>query len=271
MNLKKTIFILPNLFTAASLFCGIYAIMMCAGTDVTNDEVYNAALLLFYSFLFDLFDGRVARMTKTQSAFGVEFDSLADLISFGIAPAVIAYRWSLEDAGFAGVIISFLYVLGGAVRLARFNVAAHSVVKKKKPGKYMMGLPIPVAAAFIVAFVVAARAMKDGEWPWLTSHGYTINGIAYPMISIFMVFLAFLMISTIKFRSFKDFKVKNGFTLFTLTTVLLVSSIMWVWFSPAYILIGLLLIYVTFGMIETIMSIIVSLKRQGSSSETPLL
>ncbi|MBN2803396.1 MAG: CDP-diacylglycerol--serine O-phosphatidyltransferase [Deltaproteobacteria bacterium] len=265
MDLKKTILILPNLLTASSLFCGVYAILICAGSDVTNIEVYNAALLIFYAFLFDLFDGRVARMTKTQSAFGVEFDSLADLISFGIAPAVIAYRWSLEDAGFLGIVVSFLYVLGGAARLGRFNVAAHSALKKKNPGKYMMGLPIPVAAAFIVAFVVAARAMKDGAWPWLTSQGYSINGIAYPMISLFMVFLAFFMVSTIKFRSFKDFKMKNLFSIFTLATVLLVSVIMWIWFSPAYILIGLLMLYVTFGMIETVISIIVSLKRDKNS------
>ena len=151
MNLKKTIFILPNLLTAASLFCGIWAIVRCVGIEVTEEEVYRSSLLLFFAFLFDLFDGRVARMTKTQSAFGVEFDSLADLISFGVAPAIIAYRWALEDMGFVGMVICFLYVLGGAVRLARFNILAHSPKKKnKKPDKYMLGLPIPMAAAFIV-------------------------------------------------------------------------------------------------------------------------
>ncbi|MBN2339944.1 MAG: CDP-diacylglycerol--serine O-phosphatidyltransferase [Deltaproteobacteria bacterium] len=256
MNLRKTIFILPNLFTASSLFCGVYAIMRCASTEVTNDDVYRSSLLLFYAFLFDLFDGRVARMTKTQSAFGVEFDSLADLISFGIAPAIIAYRWSLEDAGIIGVCIAFLYVLGGAIRLARFNVLAHSAVKKKKaPGKYMMGLPIPVAAAFIVAFVVASRAMKDGEWPWLTSHGFTVNGMGYPMISIFMVVLAFLMVSTVRFRSFKDFKIKSLFAIIMLSTVIVTSAVLWIWYSPAYILIGLLLMYVTMGFIESIVSL----------------
>ncbi|MBN2528526.1 MAG: CDP-diacylglycerol--serine O-phosphatidyltransferase [Deltaproteobacteria bacterium] len=256
MTLRKTIFILPNLFTASSLFCGVYAIIRCASSEVTNDDVYRSSILLFYAFLFDLFDGRVARMTRTQSAFGVEFDSLADLISFGIAPAIIAYRWSLEAAGFMGAVIAFLYVLGGAVRLARFNVLAHSAAqKKKKPGKYMLGLPIPVAAAFIVAFVVASRAMKDGEWPWLTAHGFTVNGIAYPMISIFMVVLAFLMVSTVRFRSFKDFKLKSPFSAGAIVTVVSVSSILWIWYSPAYILIGLLMIYVTLGFIESIISI----------------
>ncbi len=256
MSLKKTIFILPNLFTAASLFCGVYAIIRCASGEVTNDDVYKSSLLLFYSFLFDLFDGRVARMTRTQSAFGVEFDSLADLISFGIAPAIIAYRWSLEAAGFVGAVVAFLYVLGGAIRLARFNVIAHTAAQKnKKPGKFMMGLPIPVAAAFIVAFVVASRAMKDGEWPWLTAHGFTVNGIAYPSICIFMVVLAFLMVSRVRFRSFKDFKLKSSFSAVAILTVISVSSVLWIWYSPAYILIGLLLIYVTLGFIESIISL----------------
>lgn len=256
MNLSKTIFILPNLFTAASLFCGVYAITRCAAPEVTNDDVYKASLLLFYGFLFDLFDGRVARMTKTQSAFGVEFDSLADLISFGIAPAIIAYRWSLSAAGIVGVFVAFLYVLGGAVRLGRFNVLAHNAVqKKKKPGKYMMGLPIPVAAAFIVAFVVASRAMKDGEWPWLTAHGFTVNGIGYPMICVFMVVLAFLMVSTVRFRSFKDFKIKSLFSVVLLSIVIFTSAVLWIWYSPAYILIGLLMMYVTMGFIESIISL----------------
>lgn len=244
------------MFTAASLFCGVYAIMRCAATNVTNDDVYNASLLLFYAFLFDLFDGRVARMTKTQSSFGVEFDSLADLISFGIAPAIITYRWALDASGIVGVFIAFLYVLGGAVRLGRFNVLAHSAVQKKKqPGKYMMGLPIPVAAAFIVSLVVASRAMTDGQWPWLTAHGFTVNGIGYPMICIFMVVLAFLMVSTVRFRSFKDFKLKSVFSVCLLSIAIAVSAVLWIWYSPKYILIGLLLMYVMMGFVESVISL----------------
>lgn len=250
MNLKKTIFILPNLLTAASLFCGLWAIARTGGIEVTDEEVYKSSLLLFYAFLFDLFDGRVARMTRTQSAFGVEFDSLADLISFGVAPAIIAYRWALEDSGFVGFIICFVYVLGGAIRLARFNILAHAPKKKTgKPDKYMLGLPIPMAAAFIVALVLATRAA--GGWPWLTSHGLTVKGIGYPALAVVMLVLAVLMVSSVKFRSFKDLKL-NVFSISLLLLVIGVSGFLWIKFSPAYILIGLLLMYVGLGFGEAI-------------------
>jgi CDP-diacylglycerol---serine O-phosphatidyltransferase len=255
MDLKKTVFILPNLFTAASLFCGVWAILRCVGSDVTVDDVYRSSLLLFYAFIFDLFDGRVARMTRTQSAFGVEFDSLADLISFGVAPAIIAYRWALDGVGFVGGVVAVLYVLGGAIRLARFNVLAHAPkTASDKPGKYMLGLPIPMAAAFIVAFVVAARAMEDGQWPWLTASGLSINGIGYPMLMVFMVLLAFLMVSTVKFRSFKDLAI-NAFTISCVISVIAVSGVLWIFYSPAYILMGLLMMYVGFGFIEGLVQI----------------
>ena len=230
MDLKKTVFILPNLFTAASLFCGVWAILRCVAADATTEDVYRSALLLFYAFIFDLFDGRVARMTRTQSAFGVEFDSLADLISFGVATAIIAYRWALESAGFVGGIVAVLYVLAGAIRLARFNVLSHAPkAKSEKPGKYMLGLPIPMAAAFIVAFVVAARAMEDSQWPWLTSSGLYINGIGYPMLMVFMIFLALLMISTVKFRSFKDLAI-NAFSISLVVGLITVSDVLWVFY-----------------------------------------
>jgi len=266
MDLKKTVFILPNLFTAASLFCGVWAILRCVGADVTDDDVYHSSLLLFYAFIFDLFDGRVARMTRTQSAFGVEFDSLADLISFGVAPAIIAYRWALEGVGFIGVAVCVLYVLGGAIRLARFNVLAHAPKKSEKPGKYMLGLPIPMAAAFIVAFVVAARAMKDGQWPWLTTHGLSVNGIGYPMLMVFMVVLAILMVSVVRFRSFKDLAI-NAFTISSVIAVIGVSAVLWIYYSPAYILIGLLLMYVSVGFVEAIV-LFTGSRRGGDSNRT---
>jgi CDP-diacylglycerol--serine O-phosphatidyltransferase len=148
-----------------------------------------------------------------------------------------------------------LYVLGGAIRLARFNVLAHAPkAKSDKPGKYMLGLPIPMAAAFIVAFVVAARAMEDGQWPWLTASGLNINGIGYPMLMLFMVLLAFLMVSTVRFRSFKDLAI-NTFTISCVISVIAVSGVLWVFYSPAYILMGLLMMYVGFGFIEGIVQL----------------
>ncbi len=250
MDLKKTLFIVPNLLTAASLLCGVLAIMRCVAPGATSEDVYRSALLLFYAFLFDLFDGRVARMTRTQSSFGVEFDSLADLISFGVAPAVITYRWALSESGVVGGVVCFVYVLGGAIRLARFNVmarAGHS--KASSPGKYMLGLPIPMAAGFIVALVVAARAM--GGWPWLTSHGLTVKGISYPMLGVVMIALAFLMVSAVKFRSFKDLKV-NTFSVTLLIITIGSSLVFWLKSKPAYILIWLLCLYVAIGFGEAI-------------------
>ncbi len=250
MDLKKTLFIVPNMLTAASLLCGILAIMRCVGPEATHEDVYRSALLLFYAFLFDTFDGRVARMTKTQSSFGVEFDSLADLISFGVAPAVITYRWALSESGMAGILVCFIFVLGGAIRLARFNVMEwSSQAKSASPGKYMLGLPIPMAAAFIVALVVAARAM--GGWPWLTSHGLTVQGITYPIMTVVMVALAFLMVSAVKFRSLKDLKL-NLLSISLLVITIISSLILWLKSKPAYILIWLLCIYVALGFGEAI-------------------
>jgi CDP-diacylglycerol--serine O-phosphatidyltransferase len=249
MKLRNTLFILPNLLTAASLFCGVLAIIRCTAPATTDEDVYRSSLLLFYAFIFDLFDGRVARMTRTQTVFGVEFDSLADLISFGVAPAIITYRWALADTGPVGVAACFCYVLAGAIRLGRFNVMAHAGPRTKQPGKYMLGLPIPMAAGFIVALVVATRAM--GGWPWLTSHGITVKGIGYPMMVVIMVILAFLMVSAIKFRSFKDLKINTFFV--SIILVAIGSSLFfWLKSKPAYILIWLLCCYVAIGLVEAV-------------------
>jgi CDP-diacylglycerol--serine O-phosphatidyltransferase len=191
-------------------------------------------------------------MTRTQSSFGVEFDSLADLISFGVAPAVITYRWALHESGFIGITVCFIYVLCGAVRLARFNVMARmGKSKNKSPDKYMLGLPIPMAAGFVVALVIAARAM--GGWPWLTSYGLTVKGIGYPMMIVVMIALAALMVSAVKFRSFKDMKL-NTFSISILAITALSSLLLWIKSKPAYILICLLCVYVALGFGEQVLS-----------------
>src|SRR6188768_3321739 len=106
MKLRKLMFVLPNLFTLTSIFCGFYALTLCAG-EATPQQLYQAALAIFFAMFFDAFDGRVARMTKTQSDFGVQLDSLADVISFGAAPALLVYKWALSPLGFAGLFIAF--------------------------------------------------------------------------------------------------------------------------------------------------------------------
>src|SRR3979490_3167051 len=123
-NLRKLMFVLPNLFTVSSIFCGVYSIMLSAG-EATGDNFYRAAVAIFFGNFFDAFDGRVARMTRTQSEFGVELDSLADVITFGVAPAILVYKWALAGIGTPGLAICSLYAACGAIRLARFHWPAH--------------------------------------------------------------------------------------------------------------------------------------------------
>src|SRR3954471_2423525 len=129
MKLRKLMFVLPNLFTVSSIFCGFYALTLCAGA-ATPAQLYQAALAIFFAMFFDGIDGRVARLTRTQSDFGVELDSLADVMSFGMAPALLVYKWALAPLGFAGIFLAFAFATCGALRLARFNVMAH----RKVPG-----------------------------------------------------------------------------------------------------------------------------------------
>src|SRR5689334_6823759 len=122
-DLQRAMFVLPNLFTVSSIFCGFYAITLCLDAPEPI-HLYNAALAIFFGMFFDMADGRVARLTKTQSDFGVQLDSLADVVSFGVAPAVLLWRWALSSLGITGLVIGFIYVACGALRLARFNVLA---------------------------------------------------------------------------------------------------------------------------------------------------
>jgi CDP-diacylglycerol--serine O-phosphatidyltransferase len=122
-NLRKLMFVLPNLFTVSSIFCGVYSITVSAG-ETGGDGFYRAAIAIFFGNFFDAFDGRVARLTRTQSEFGVELDSLADVVTFGVAPAILVYKWALASLGTLGIVICAAYAACGAIRLARFNVLA---------------------------------------------------------------------------------------------------------------------------------------------------
>src|SRR5664279_6462513 len=139
INLKKTLFLLPNLVTLASVFCGFNAILILAQVAPGADAIGRAAVLLLFAMLFDLLDGRVARMTKTQSAFGLQLDSLADIISFGVAPALLVYKWVLHREPIPGLLTAFMFVSCAAIRLARFNVlSSSSTGAPTKPGKYIL-------------------------------------------------------------------------------------------------------------------------------------
>ncbi len=150
-ELHRALFILPNAFTMASIFCGVFAILNTV-IHTGPEALYHSAIAVFFAVFFDMFDGRVARMTKTQSDFGMQFDSLADVVSFGVAPAVIVYRWALLPLGSLGILVAMVFTSCGAIRLARFNVIAQ---RSEGSGNYFMGLPIPIAASMLTALVVA--------------------------------------------------------------------------------------------------------------------
>lgn len=180
-KLDKFAFFLPNTFTALNMACGFGAIMYSM-----KHEFYVACMFLLLGAIFDSVDGRVARLTGTQSSFGEQFDSLSDLISFGMAPAIIFYNRFLMDLGRVGIVVAFLYLLCGALRLARFNANIDRV-----KSDYFQGLPIPGAATGIVGFVLIALDFNQ-----ILDHTY----ITVPYI----VFYSLLMVSNFPFPSFKN-------------------------------------------------------------------
>jgi CDP-diacylglycerol--serine O-phosphatidyltransferase len=191
INLRKAMFVLPNLFTLSSIFLGFYAMTLCAG-EAGPAELNQAAIAIFFAIFFDAFDGRVARMTRTQSQFGIELDSLADVVSFGAAPALLVYKWALAPLGFLGFFLSFAFAGCGALRLARFNVLANR--GEMGSSRFFVGLPIPLAAGALVSLVIAHyRAV-----------GTIVDDSSRVVIAVVVGLLAFLMVSTVRYRTFKD-------------------------------------------------------------------
>jgi CDP-diacylglycerol---serine O-phosphatidyltransferase len=189
---RKGIYILPNLFTVAALFGGFYAIVMAM-----NDRFENAAIGVFCAMVLDSLDGRVARLTHTQSAFGEQMDSLADMVSFGAAPALIVYEWALRGLGKPGWIAAFVYCACAALRLARFNTNIGIVDKR-----FFQGLPSPAAAALVTGFiwVLDAYGFKDAarvDWLAWTAFGVTL-------------YSGLTMVTNVPFYSFKDISFKRS-------------------------------------------------------------
>jgi CDP-diacylglycerol--serine O-phosphatidyltransferase len=258
INLKKTLFILPSLITLSSVFCGFDAIRIAACAD-SPDDYYRAALLIIFAMFFDMLDGRVARATKTQSSFGLQIDSLADVVSFGVAPALLVYQWSLKVHEIAGLFASFFFVACGAIRLARFNVLSmNESGKPEKPGKYIVGLPIPGAAGILISVVVANHAsqsnLSDPRYAWVVL-GLTLA------LSLFMV-------STIPFRSFKDLKL-NLRTMALVAFALGSSALVWQHLKPAFVLVWLLGFYILIGLVEALVAIPARLKARRNSAPPP--
>ncbi len=239
MKLRKLMFVLPNLFTVTSIFCGFYAITLCTG-DVGPVQLYQAALAIFFAMFFDGFDGRVARLTKTQSDFGVQLDSLADVISFGAAPALLVYKWALEPLGFVGLFIAFSFAACGALRLARFNVLA-----ARNPhgggGSFFVGLPIPVAAGMLVSVIISHHAATQGE--------PLAEGAVVPM-AVAVAGLALLMVSTVRYRTFKDTR-PNRKSALAFMLVVLGGTVIATQLHPAWVLVACCGAYLALGLVES--------------------
>ena len=193
---RKGIYILPNLFTLAALFSGFYAIVMAI-----NGRFEQSALGVFSAMIFDSLDGRVARMTNTQSAFGEQMDSLADMVSFGAAPALIVYVWALKELGRWGWIAAFVYCACAALRLARFNVNTGVVDKR-----YFQGLPSPAAAALVMGFIwlMADNGVQRGigghlSWPQASWIAFAIT-----------LYAGLTMVTNVPFYSFKDVQARQS-------------------------------------------------------------
>jgi CDP-diacylglycerol--serine O-phosphatidyltransferase len=256
LDLRKTLFLLPNIITLSSVFCGFDSIRISA-TAQGDDDYYRASLLLVFALFFDMLDGRVARLTRTQSAFGLQIDSLADAVSFGVAPALLVFKWSLWQKPTLGLIASFLFAAAGVVRLARFNVL--SMGEKgapTKPGKYIVGLPVPGAAGILISLVLANHAMGDGLRLYGPKYVY---GMA-----VLTIFLSFLMVSTIKFRSFKDLRL-NARTFLLVALAVGSSAIVSLQTRPAFVLVWLLSCYVVIGLVESVLALSRRAARRGET------
>jgi CDP-diacylglycerol--serine O-phosphatidyltransferase len=245
MDFRKTYFLLPNLFTLAGLFCGFYAIAVCARLNDEgggSDALYKASLAIFIGMFFDTADGRIARLTKTQSELGLHLDSLADVVTFGVAPAFVVYRWGLEGLGQLGLFVAFLFVACGALRLARFNVLSLRAKHEdpEKIGKYMLGLPIPVAAGVIIALVMGFHAIGISQ---ITNH---------LLVGAMIVVLSYLMVSRVRFRSMKDLRLTKR-TLAVVALLIMSAVVVAVRISQPAVLIMLVSCYIVLGLVEEVL------------------
>jgi CDP-diacylglycerol---serine O-phosphatidyltransferase len=222
---KRGIYLLPNLFTTGALFAGFYAIV-----QAMNGKFEIAAVAIFIAMVLDGLDGRVARMTHTQSEFGAEYDSLSDMVSFGVAPALVVYEWALKDMGKWGWFAAFIYCCATALRLARFNTNIDVVDKR-----YFQGLPSPAAAALVAGFV----------WV-MTDVGYTGEQVRFFAAAI-AIFAGLSMVSNLPFYSFKDFNMRKSVPFLAIFLVAL--GFLLVFSYPPGVLFGLFLIYALSGFV----------------------
>lgn len=228
---ERGIYLLPNLMTTLALFAGFYAVI--AGM---NGDFVAGAIAIFIAMVFDGLDGRIARMTNSSSAFGAEYDSLADMVSFGLAPALLLYQWALSDFGKLGWLIAFVYTAGAALRLARFNTQVGVADKR-----YFQGLPSPAAAALLAGFV------------WLVETNQINTGFEGDFALIFTLAAGLLMVSNIRFHSFKELNLRDKVPFVTLLVIVLVVVV--ITLKPSVILFGMAFIYAISGPVMTLLTL----------------
>jgi CDP-diacylglycerol--serine O-phosphatidyltransferase len=230
MKMRKGVYILPTLFTTGNLFCGFWAII-----SVFQEKFLYAAIAILLASIFDVLDGKVARLSGATTRFGVQYDSLADLLSFGIAPALLAFTWALRPYGRLGWLAAFFFVFCGALRLARFNVMSAS-----GETKYFKGLPIPVAALTIALTILLYLRLIETEW---------VKDI---VILVMIYVLAFLMVSNIRYASFKELNLskRKPFSIF----IFVVLSMIIIAKEPIIVLFGFVLFYVFSGPANLLMA-----------------
>jgi CDP-diacylglycerol--serine O-phosphatidyltransferase len=216
---RRGIYLLPNAFTTAALFCGFYAIVMAM-----NGRFEHSGLAIFVAMVLDGLDGRVARMTNTQSEFGAQYDSLSDMISFGAAPALVVYEWSLKGMGKLGWLAAFVYCAAAALRLARFNTNI-AVVDKR----YFQGLPSPAAAALVAGFILL---MND-----LQISGLDVSWVAWGVT----IFAGLTMVTNVPFYSFKDLNLRRSVPF--IAPFLMVLGYVAIVSDPPKVLFGLFVMY----------------------------
>ena len=226
---RRGVYLLPNLFTTAALFSGFYAIIAAMNGNFTQ-----ASVAIFISMVLDGLDGRIARLTRTQSAFGAEYDSLADMVSFGIAPALIVFTWALAPLGKVGWIAAFIYAVGAALRLARFNTMIGSQDKR-----YFTGLPSPSAAAIVAGVIWACE-----------SAGVTGDQVA-SIMALLVPVTGLLMVSNVKYHSFKELDMKRRVPFTAILIMVLVFAV--IALEPTIILLAVFAIYTLSGPVNALL------------------
>ncbi len=228
-NRRRGIYLLPNLFTTGALFAGFYAIVAAM-----NSSFEAAAIAIFIAMILDGMDGRIARLTNTQSDFGLQYDSLSDLASFGLAPALVMYQWALCEMGKVGWLAAFIYAASAALRLARFNTQAMNQDKC-----FFQGLPSPAAAAVIAStiWVVTDYGFDDG-------HNFLVFCLPTTIL------LGILMVSNVRYHSFKHIDLKGRVPFVAIVIIIAAFSLVAV--QPPLVLFGLSLIYAISGPVLTL-------------------